>query len=336
VYPQIYLGNIPSAGNQRRALRALALDIRARIHATRAAEPTTLLLHFSAGESTVPVIDLLLLRPSAAIVGAIRTYQGPIESLPGGQWHRGDTGEPLREERDRTPIQHVKLQRNVVRAQLDAAAPHLLGTPADAHPFDRTVGALIIVPSTHPQSRVSLEIGDHRQQLKLLGLDELPALAGMLRLGVQLSDAAMLAIVTELFGGRLWHDGARFLFDLAAPRFQLRLLGDGTRAEKLLPLIEGENLLGRRRSSQHYEHRLTLSGDELISADHALIICGDDDWAALRDTSKNGTWITPPGGTEERVRGERTIFPGTLLRMGMTKALLEQVEEYKQDSDGNV
>jgi hypothetical protein len=327
VYPPIYLGDIPSTSQQRRALRVLALDIRARIHALRAIEPTSLLLHFRVGESAVPLIDLLLLRPNAAIVGAVRAYHGPIERLPGGQWRRRDSGESLREERERTPIQHVKLQRDAVRAQLDAAAPRLLGTPADTHPFDRMAGALIIAPSTHAESRVSLEIDDHRQQLKLLGLDELPALSGMLRLGVQLPESAIQAIMSELFGGRLWHDGARFLFDLAVPRFQLRLLGDGARPEKLLPLIEGENLLGRRRSAQHYEHRLTLAGDELISADHVVITCGDDDWAALRDTSKNGTWITPPGGTEERVRGERTIFPGTLLRMGMTRALLERVEE---------
>ena len=327
MYPQIYLGAIPNTVDQRRSLRALALDIRARIHSTRASEPTTLLLHFQAGESAVPLIDLLLLRSSAVLVGAIRSYYGPIESLPGGQWRRRDTGEPLREERDRTPIQHIKLQRDAVRAQLEAAAPHLLGAPTSAHAFDRTVGALIIAPSTHPESRVSLEISDHRQQIKLLGLDELPALASMLRLGVQLSGATIQAIASELFGGRLWHDGARFLFHLAAPRMQLRLLGDGTRPEKLLPLIEGENLVGRRRSAQHHEHRLTLAGDELISADHALIICGDEDWAALRDTSKNGTWITPPGGTEERVRGERVIFPGTLLRMGMTRARLERIEE---------
>ncbi len=326
MYPQIYLGDIPNTSEQRRGMRALALELRARLHATRATEPTTLLLHFHVDESTVPAIDLLLLRPSAAIVGAIRAYPGPIESLHGGQWRRRDTGEPLREERDRTPIQHIKLQRDAVRTRLDVAAPNLLGTPADLHPFDRMVGALISAPSTHAESRVALEIGDHRQQIKLLGLDELPALAGMLRLGVQLPETAIQAIVSELFAGRLWHDGARFLFDLAVPRFQLRLLADGARPEKLLPLIEGENLLGRRRSAQHSEHRLTLSGDELISADHALLSCGDDDWAVLRDTSKNGTWITPPGGTEERVRGERTIFPGTLLRMGLTRARLEQFE----------
>src|SRR4051794_19521227 len=55
VYPQIYLGDIPSTSDQRRALRALALDLRARIHATRATEPTTLLLHFRAAEGAVPL-----------------------------------------------------------------------------------------------------------------------------------------------------------------------------------------------------------------------------------------------------------------------------------------
>jgi hypothetical protein len=327
VYPPIYLGATPDTSARRRALRALALELRARIHAARAAEPTTLLLHFRAGDGAAESIDLLLLRPSVAIVGAVRSYAGPIETLPDGQWRSRDTGEPLHEQRDRTPIQHVRLQRDAVRARLDAAAPELLGVAAEARPFERMVGALIIAPSTHAESHVSLEIGDHRQQLKLLGLDELPALTGMLRLGVQLPEAAVRAIAAEIFAGRLWHDGARFLFDLAAPRFQMRVLGNDARPEKLLTLIEGENVLGRRRSAQQYEHRLTLSGDELISADHALLICGDDDWVTLRDTSKNGTWITPPDGTEERVRGERAIFPGTLLRMGLTRARIELIDE---------
>lgn len=327
MYPQIYLGSIPETSAARRALRALALDLRARIHAARAAEPTTLLLHFHAGDGAAETIDLLLLRPSAAIVGAIRSYGGPIETLPGGQWRRRDTGEPLHEQRDRTPIQHIKLQRDAVRERLAAAAPELLGVAEEARPFERVIGALIIAPATHAESRVSLEIGDHRQLLKVLGLDELPALASMVRLGTQLPEPALRAIAAEIFAGRLWHDGARFAFDLAAPRFQMRVLGDEARPEKLLTLIEGENVLGRRRASQQYEHRLSLSGDELISGDHALIVCGDDDWVTLRDTSKNGTWITPPGGSEERVRGERTIFPGTLLRMGMTRARLERIGE---------
>jgi len=327
VYPQIYLGSTPDTSASRRALRALALELRARIHAARAADTTTLLLHFRAGDGPADPIDLLLLRPSAAIVGAIRAYGGPIETLPGGQWRHRDTGEPLHEQRDRTPIQHVKLQRDAVRARLETSVADLLGVVQEARPFERMVGALIIAPSTHADSRISLEIGDHRQQLKVLGLDELPALAGMVRIGAQLPKLALPAIATEIFAGRLWHDGARFLFDLAAPRFQMRVLGDDARPEKLLTLIEGENVLGRRRSSQQHEHRLALSGDELISGDHALIVCGDDDWVTLRDTSKNGTWITPPGGHEERVRGERTIFPGTLLRMGLTRARLERIDE---------
>jgi hypothetical protein len=327
MYPQIYLGSIPDTSARRRVLRELALELRAQMRAARASEPSTLLLNFRAGDGPAESIDLLLLRPRAAIVGAVRAFGGPIETLPNGQWRRRDTGALLHEQRDRTPIQHVRLQRDAVRARLGALAPELLGMAADEQPFDRMVGALIVVPATHADSRVSLEIDDHRQQLKVLGLDELAGLAAMARLGVQLPTAAIQAIVAEIFEGRLWHDGARFLFDLAPPRFQLRVLAEGTRPEKLLPLIEGENVLGRRRSSQQHEHRLSLSGDELISADHALIVCGDDDWVALRDTSKNGTWITPPDGTEERVRGERTIFPGTLLRMGMTRARLERVGE---------
>ena len=128
--------------------------------------------------------------------------------------------------------------------------------------------------------------------------------------------------------------GARFVFDLAPARFQIRALaglpgeaGPGARGERVLPLLEGENVLGRRRSAQKYEHRLTLSGDELISADHALLSYGDEDRVTLRDSSKNGTWITPPGGVEERLRGERTIVPGTLLRVGATRLRLERREE---------
>ena len=102
----------------------------------------------------------------------------------------------------------------------------------------------------------------------------------------------MRRIVGELFAGRLWHDGERLLFELAPGRFQLRLLPEGDRAEAVLPLIEGENVVGRRKTPRRYERRVTLSGDDLVSSDHARIVCGDDDRVALRDTSKNGTWIT--------------------------------------------
>jgi hypothetical protein len=324
VYPQIYIGQTPPTSIERRALRALALELRALIHAARAQEPTTLLLRFSAGEGAAETIDLLLLRPATVIVGAIRAYRGPLEARPGEPWAYRGTGEHVREARDRSPIQHVKIQRDAVRARLDHAAPALPGASEHApHPFERTIGALIIAPSTHPESQISLDVTDHRQQLKVLGLDELAGLAAMARTGVQLSEATMRAIAVEVFGGRLWNDGTRFQFELAAARFQLRVLADGNRPEKVLPLLEGENVIGRRRSPQKYEHRLTLSGDELISGDHALLSYGDDNRVMLRDTSKNGTWITPPNGVEERVRGERTLAHGTLLRVGMTWLRLE-------------
>lgn len=333
MHPQIYVGHIPPTSVERRALRALALELRALVEAARAPEPTTLLLRFGAGEGVAEAIDLLLLRPAAVIVGAVRAYRGPIEARPGEPWAYRGSGEPIREARNRTPIQHIQIQRDAVRATLDQAAPRLLPAPAGDRPFERTIGALIVAPATHPESRVSLDVTDHRQQLKVLGMDELAGLAAMVRTGVQLPEAAMRAIAGEVFGGRLWHDGARFLFDLAPARFQIRVLADGAASvgaaahdESVLPLREGENVLGRRRSQQKYEHRLTLSGDELISADHALLSYGDDDRVTLRDSSKNGTWITPPGGVEERLRGERTIVPGTLLRVGATRLRLERVE----------
>lgn len=323
--PQIYLGHIPASLAERRALRALALDLRARIQAVRSPEPTTLLLRFAAGDGAAADVDLLLLRPQAAIVGAIRAYRGPLVAAPGGPWSYRDSGEPVRELRGRSPLQQIKAQRDAVRERLADASAQLLGPAADPRTFDRLVGAIIFSPVAHPDSRIALEIGDHRQQIKLLGLDELIGLAGAVRLGAQLSEEAMRAIAADLFGGRLWHDGQRFLFDLAPQRFQLRVLSDGSRPERVLPLLEGENVIGRRRAPQQFEHRLTLAGDELISADHALLTCAEDDRITLRDTSKNGTWVTAPGGKEERVRQERAVVPGSLLRMGITRLRLERV-----------
>ena len=325
MYPQIYIGQSPDSSARRRALRALALDLRARFQGARAAEPTTLLLHFDPGVGIAERADLLLLRAGAVIVGALRAYRGPIEALPGGHWTHRDTGEPIRETRDHTPIQHIRLLRDAVRDRLERAAADLPGALGPGA-FERTIGALICVPATHPESRISLDVSDHRQQLKVLGLDELAGLAGMVRTGVELSPEAMRAIAAELFGGRLWHDGTRFTFELAPARFQLRVLAEGGRAERVLPLLEGESVIGRRRAPQQHEQRLSLGGDELISGDHALIAYGDDDSVTLRDSSKNGTWVTPPGGAEERVRGERPIEPGALLRMGVTRMRLERVE----------
>src|SRR5262249_8270880 len=94
VHPQIYLGHIPPTARERRGLRALALDLNERIAPARAAEPTILLLNFADAKLT-EMIDLLLLRPTAIIVGAIRAYRGPIEASPNGSWRDRATGEPI-------------------------------------------------------------------------------------------------------------------------------------------------------------------------------------------------------------------------------------------------
>jgi hypothetical protein len=328
VYPQIYLGSTPPTVPERRALRSLAAALRSGIDVARVPEPTVLLLRFSADNRTpAEPIDLLLLRSNAVIVGAVRAYPGAIEALPSGRWTYRDTGEPIHDQRGRTPLQHVKAQRDLVRDRLEQAAADLPAVGPDEHPFERTIGALICAPRTHPDSRISLDVGDHRALLKVLGLDELPALAGMVHTSARLSPEAIGAIATEVFDGRLWHDGERFLFDLAPARFQLRLLTSAEHSQTVLPLMEGENIVGRRRLAKGDEHRLMLSGDDLMSSDHAQITCTDDDRVVLRDMSKNGTWITSAGAAEERVRGERVIVPGELLRMGFTRLRLERAGE---------
>lgn len=328
VYPKLYLGHIPPTASERRALRRRALDLREHLHAARAPEPIYVLLSFSAGDHPpASEAELLLLRPNSVIVGAIREYRGAIEALPGGRWFYRDSGEPIRDRYDQPPLQLVKAQRDAVRDRLHAQAARLLDVPADAQPFARTVGALICSPSTHPDSRISLDVDEHRQLLKVLGLDELSGLAAMVRTGALLTEEQMRAIAADLFAGRLWHDGERFLFELAPARFQLRLLAEGGDTRAILPLVEGENSVGRRRDALRDEHRLTLAGDDLVSIDHAQLICGESDHVLLRDTSKNGTWVTPPDAPEERVHeGARVIVAGTLLRMGVTRMRLEGVD----------
>jgi hypothetical protein len=340
-YPQIYLGQIPTTAAERIALRERALDLRAALRASPRGrselDSTCLLLNFAVGTmpgpaSPMPLIELLLLRPNAALVGAVRSYPGPIEITPDGRWTNLTTGAAIRDEHGRTPLQLVRAQRDAVRARLDQDAGPLMnstaGAEVDGPPFARMVGALISAPTTHAESRISLDVDDHRQQLKILGLDELAGLVAMIRIGVRLSEEAIRRIMGDLFGGRLWHDGDRLLFELVPGRFQLRLLAENSRPEVIVPLMEGENVAGRRRSAQRHERRITLSGDDLISSDHARLFCGDGDGVVLRDTSKNGTWVTLPGGTEERLHGvERALVAGAMLRMGLTRMRLERSGE---------
>ncbi len=136
-------------------------------------------------------------------------------------------------------------------------------------------------------------------------MDELAGLLAMAHIGTQLDEAAMRAIVGELFDGQLWHDGSRFLFELAPGRFQLRRLAEDGQAESILPLMEGETTIGRRRVAQAQEARITLADDDLISSDHVRLLCGDGDQVILRDTSKNGTWVARPGEPEQHIHRAR-------------------------------
>jgi hypothetical protein len=330
-YPQIYIGTTPATAAERRALRARALALHAALRTSRAPTPTYLLLDFAAAQdgdlgAAAPPIELLLLHPNAAIVGAIRAFPGPIEVTPDGRWTLLATGAPIREGRGLAPLQVVRAQRDRVRDRLGHAAARLLGPEAGAQPFQRTIGALICAPTAHAESRISLDVDDHRQLLKVLGMDELAGLVAMAHSGTRLDEEVMRVIVGELFGGRLWHDGTRFLFELAPGHFQLRQLAEDGRAESVLPLAEGETVIGRRRVAQAHEPRITLADDDLISSDHVRLIC-DDDRVTLRDTSKNGTWVARPGEPEQRIhKAETTIEPGALLRLGMTQMRLERVE----------
>jgi hypothetical protein len=342
-YPQIYLGQTPATAPERLMLRERALDVHAALRTGPGRpdqEPIYLLFNFAAGDASAEQsVELLLLSPGAAIVGAVRAFPGPIEVTPDGRWTDLATGAALRDGRGRTPLQVVRGQRDAVRARLQQEAAPLLASMSDlptlsrsglelpssgTRPFERTVGALICAPATHPESRISLDVDDHRQWLKILGLDELAGLAAMLRAGARLPEDLMHWIAGDLFGGRLWHDGETLLFELAQSRFQLRHLDDGAPIQRVLPLIEGENVVGRRKTPRRYEHRVTISGDDLISSDHVRLICADGSQVRLRDTSKNGTYLLRPDGSEERLRGEeRSIGPGALIRIGVTRLRLE-------------
>jgi hypothetical protein len=134
VYPQLYLGQIPTTAPARRALRERALDLHATFRTPRAPEPTYALLNFAVDAApgtvvTTRQVELLLLRPNAVIVGAIRDYAGPIEVSPGGHWLQSATGAAIQDERGRTPLQVVDEQRDAVRERLDQEAAHLLDAP---------------------------------------------------------------------------------------------------------------------------------------------------------------------------------------------------------------
>lgn len=328
MHPKIYLGQLPETPQARRLLRDRGLELRDRLSGVADLKGVHLLLHVLPGEPDDAPIDLLLLCPEAVIVGAFIDCNGPITGLPDGRWIAHTSGQELRGPRGETPLERIRRDRDQVIGQIARHTPVQPGLADNLRQFDRTIGALICTPAIHPDTRIVLDVDDHRSQIKLLGLDELAPLAAMVRTGVQFSEDTLHLIITEIFSGRLWHSGERQLFEPAASSFRLVVLKDDGTVARVLLLLEGANVIGRRPAAQGYEYRLVLSGDELMSNDHALIECVDDGRVLVHDTSTNGTWISSPDYGEERLyHAERAIAPGAILRMGNTRTRLEREQD---------
>jgi hypothetical protein len=323
---RVYVGQTPDTARERIALREQALILARNARQSPTEGTCAIAFNIVAGaDPPLAQIDLLILRATVVIVGALRSYAGPIDAPPGGVWRDRASGQPLLEADGAHPLHRLRRQRDAVQMSLNAAAPRLGLATAGSHPFKRVIGVLIGFPALPADSRISLDVDDHRDHLKVCSFDELPGVAAMSHSGVMLSDEVIHTIAVSLFGCRLWYDD-HFLFELAPPRFQLSIHSSGS-APVLVPLYEGETIVGRRRSSEGTERRIPILNDDLVSSDHLHIICGDESNSVIvRDTSKNGTWLTPPDGPMEHVRDvERTIIVGTRLRLGMTDMILESI-----------
>ncbi|KAB8144016.1 FHA domain-containing protein [Chloroflexia bacterium SDU3-3] len=285
--PQIFLAQPPATAQARRTLRAHALELAAQL--VRVAEgPCYAILNIEPAESEP--IDMLLLRPRSALVALVRQAEGPLRVQGGHPW-----------------LAQARQARADALAMLGGLAP-ALGT---------AVAAVVAAPRIPEGSSIALDVEDHRQRVKLLGFDELAALASMLQAGAQLDEAAMRGAAQAL-DAQLWHNGERLLFEIGLAPYVLRR-GDGA----TLPLLEGASVVGRRKQAIQHEYRLTIEGDDAVSADHAIIVCAPSGRLLLRDTSTNGTYIRAPGGSEQRIHhAEQAIAPDTIIRLGETELAL--------------
>jgi hypothetical protein len=325
--PRIYVGHTPDTTDERILLRERALMLANAVRRSPTEGICAIAFNMTVGtESPLTGIDLIVMRTTAVIVGALRTFAGPIDAPPGGVWRDRASGQPILEADGSHPLHRIRVQRDAVQLSLNAAAARLGLDSADPRPFRRVIGAIVGVPAIPADSRISLDVDDHRDHLKVCSFEELPGVAALAHSGLVMSTEIIHTILADLFGCRLWYDDGRLLFELAPPRFQLRITAPG-RAPVTAPLYEGETVVGRRQSAQGIERRITLSNDELVSSDHLHIVCHADPASVMiRDTSKNGVWVTPPDGPIEHIRhAERTIPVGTRLRLGMTDIILEHV-----------
>jgi len=314
---QLFIGQVPRTAAERRTLRERAIDVLHQLRQANQPAASVALLQFDPGTAAGRSVDLLLLRPRALLVGCFWHHSGPIEVEPSGGW-RDITSGALLSDGGGTPLEQARAARDAVAAYLQAAPE---GLPLVER--TRVVGAVICVPATHSASRISLDVDDHRQGLKVLGMDELAGVAAMVQSGIDLSERQMRILAAEVFGGRLWYDGEQPLFELAPARFGLRLL-QGERAGDLVALPEGQTVIGRRQTARHYERRIPIPGDDLVSSDHVMVEYGDEEGLLIRDISKNGTWVAAPGEQEQHLHGtERRLTRGGALRLGMTRLVIE-------------
>jgi len=268
-------------------------------------------------------IDLVLLHPHALLVGIIKESSGPLDISLDGRWIVRETGRSLLGPNGETPLVQIRQARQYVCRLIEARRDQLQHFVNGPSGLQRTVGALITTPTTHPDTQIALDVEDHRQQIKVLGFDELDTLAAMIDTGIDLDAETMAMIMTDVLAGRLWHDGQRLLFELGLAAFQLRIFTADGGAEQILPLLEGANIVGRRIALLQHEYRLTINNDDSISNDHAVLTCTADGRVIARDTSTNGTWIVTDGSETRIHHAEHSLQPGTVLRMGMTRMRLE-------------
>ena len=319
-YPRIYICDIPETISARRLLRSRALELHTLLSNTRDTQLQLVVLNIPLGHEH---LDVLLARQNVLIAASMYHWPQAISIPYGMPWREKLSGTVLNLPDGRSPLQHVAALRNAMRISLKQSWQQ---TQIESQALECMIGAVVAIPELHPDSEVQLDINDHQQRLKLLGLNELPGLAAMAGASWQLTESTLQAMITEHLHARLWHDGTALLFELARPRFQLRLLGDDLESCAALPLLEGENIIGRRRAMQPSEYRHSIA-DDLVSNDHALIYCEDGDQLRLCDMSKNGTWLTIPGEREEYIHHQEHLLQvGMKIRVGITRMRLERVE----------
>lgn len=298
----------------------MAHALRTLLRITDTQGPVLVVLQAPTGPDGEGPADIVIVRQHALLVGILRDYRGPIRVSTEEAWLFQETGAPIQEAGGLTPLEFVQRQRDAICEELEP----FLSPPPDC---TKLVAAVICAPALHPASLVSLDVDDHRRGLKVLGLDELPGLTTMLRASLQLTPEQIERIATEFFGARLWYDDTQTLFELTPAAFRLRVLEPRPGQAELLELVEGETIIGRRRTPRRDEPRISISSDDLISSDHAQLFCDDSDVVLVRDMSKNGTRLSIPGGEDLMLRSaERAVPPDTILTLGVTRLRLERTQ----------